>query len=69
MTQKDAVIRYIQENGSITTVEAFMDLGITRLASRIHDLTRDGYAFNRETTSAKNRYGETVHFTTYSLRD
>lgn len=66
MTQNERIVEYINEFGSITTLEAFTDLGITRLASRIHDLTEDGYQIRRETVKAKNRYGESVHYTRYS---
>ena len=69
MTQCDRIIDYIKQFGSITTNEAFTDLGITRLASRIHDLTVDGYDFERQTESGKNRFGEKVHYTRYSLRE
>lgn len=68
MTQNEKIINYIKHFGSITTMEAFTDLGITRLASRIHDLTEEGFEFHRETVSGKNRFGETVHFVRYSLR-
>ena len=69
MTQCDRIIDYIKRFGSITTIEAFTDLGITRLASRIHDLTEDGYDIERQTESGKNRFGEKVHYTRYSLRE
>ena len=68
-TQCQRIIDYIKKFGSITTIEAFTDLGITRLASRIHDLTVDGYDIERQTESGKNRFGETVHYTRYSLRE
>lgn len=68
MTQNEKIINYINHFGSITTMEAFTDLGITRLASRIHDLTEEGFEFHREMVSGKNRFGEPVHFIRYSLR-
>lgn len=37
------VLKYIEENGSITSLEAFEDLRILRLASRINDLKKLGY--------------------------
>lgn len=43
MTQCERIIKYINDFGSITTYQAFTDLGITRLASRIHDLSERGY--------------------------
>ena len=45
-----------------------IDLGITRLASRIHDLRELGIEIDSETIKGKNRYGETVHYTRYSLK-
>lgn len=67
MTQKERVIQYIKEYGSISTWEAFRDLGITRLAARVADLENDGYQVNREREAVKNRYGETTYITRYSL--
>lgn len=68
MTQCDMIINYIKEFGSITTLDAFRDLGVTRLASRIHDLKEQGYDFKRETIRSENRYGEPVHYMRYSLK-
>ena len=51
--------------GSITTFEAFSELGITRLASRIHDLTQDGYQIEREMITRKNRLGDYVSYKKY----
>lgn len=68
MTQCEKVIKYINRFGSITTLDAFKDLGITRLAARIHDLTDEGYEFDRKTESGKNRFGEKVYYTRYFLR-
>lgn len=68
MTQCERIIDYINTFGSITTLEAFTDLGITRLASRIHDLTEDGFEFDREMITSRNRYGEIVHYKRYSLK-
>ena len=67
-TQGQQVIEYIEMFGSITSMEAFADLGITRLAARIFELTEKGYDFDREQVASKNRFGENVNFTRYSLR-
>jgi hypothetical protein len=53
--------------GSISTLEAFNDLGVARLASRIHDLRRQGYIIDSETKTAKNRFGENTSFKVYRL--
>ena len=42
MTQNEQVLDYIKSNGSITSMEAFKKLGITRLSARIYDLRKAG---------------------------
>ena len=69
MTQCEKIVEYIREFGSITTMEAFTDLGITRLASRIHDLQSEGFNIEREIVKGKNRYGETIHYMRYSFKN
>ncbi len=67
MTQKQKILAYIKEYGSISTWEAFRDLGITRLASRVCDLEAEGIEIKRTKEAVKNRYGETTYITRYSL--
>lgn len=67
-TQNQRVVDYINRFGSITTLEAFNDLGVTRLASRICDLTKQGYEFDKQFESAKNRYGDSVSYVRYKFR-
>ena len=68
MTQKERVLRYIRDNGSITRAEGFTELGIVELPARICELQQMGYQFDRETMVRKNRYGEPIHYTKYSLK-
>lgn len=68
-TQRDRVLSYIQEFGSITRRESFVDLGVVELSSRIGELESMGYQFNRETETSKNRYGDSVSYTRYSLKE
>ena len=67
MNQKDRIIKYINDFGSITSLEAMRDLGITQLGARIDGLQKDGYTFKKEWERAKNRYGEDVDYKRYSL--
>lgn len=69
MTQCERILDYMRDWGGITTRDAFIDLGCTRLASRIHDLERMGYKIDRKTISARNRYGEKTYYTEYKLRE
>ena len=68
ITQCQRIIDYMRQFGSISTIEAFNDLGVARLASRIHDLKGQGYNIVSTMGTAKNRYGETVHFAVYRLK-
>lgn len=68
MTQRDRVIQYIKDFGSITRAEAFNELGIVELAARICELERMGYKFEKKTVYRENRYGEMIHFTKYTLK-
>lgn len=67
ITQCQRIIDYMRKFGSISTLEAFNDLGVARLASRIHDLKGQGYNIISETKTSKNRYGESVSFKVYRL--
>ena len=42
MTQHDQIINYMKEHGSITPYEAFLSLGITKLATRVSEMRRAG---------------------------
>lgn len=69
LTQCQRIIDYMRQFGSISTLEAFNDLGVARLASRIHDLKGQGYDIISETKTSKNRYGESVSFKEYRLAE
>lgn len=64
-TQCERVLKYIEDFGSITSLQAVSDLGCMRLASRINDLKRMGISIRKRSVKAKNRYGETVYFAEY----
>lgn len=69
MTQCEMIVKYCKDFGSITTMQAFRDLGVTRLASRICDLRKEGYEFTDEFVTSKNRYGEKVSYKRYKLKE
>ena len=68
-TQKDRILDYIRKFGSITSWEAYQDLGVMQLGARIDQLQKDGYQFKTEWEQKKNRYGEDVSFKRYYLAD
>ena len=56
MTQCQRIIEFISENGSITDDDA-RSLKIHRLASRVHELRKQGYNIVTDTLHGKNEYG------------
>lgn len=67
-TQCERILDFIEENGSITQIDALREFGCMRLASRISDLKRQGIPIKRTMESAKNRYGEPISYARYSLK-
>jgi hypothetical protein len=64
MTQCQRVLQFMDDYGSITTMQA-LEIGITRLASRIHDLRKSGVEIKSETIYGINRYGDMIHYSLY----
>ena len=69
MTQCEAIIKYIRDFGSITTRDAFLDLGIESLHRRMSDLKEGGYKFGFCWEIGKNRYGKKVKWKRYWFKD
>ena len=67
MTQQDRVLEYMQLRGSITSMEAFTNLGIVSLPRRICDLREQGHSIKVERVTYHNRYGEPTHYNRYQL--
>lgn len=65
--QGKRIIAHLLAYGTITAREAMTELGIMRLASRIHDLVKLGVPVKGETVEVVNRFGETVRVKEYSL--
>lgn len=68
-TQADRVLDYIKEFGSITSSEAFKDLGVTRLSARIFELRNKNIDIVSTFFTSKNRYGENCTYARYSLKE
>lgn len=68
-TQEERVLDYMQRFGSITTLDAFNDIGITRLSAKIFNLKKQGYTIIDEIIKVKNRFGEEGHVKKYMLAE
>lgn len=67
MTQHEAIIEYMKQNGSISPFEAFAFLGITKLSTRIGELIKAGYCIDKKREKHTNIYGKTTPYVRYSL--
>lgn len=56
-SQLKDVLEYMQQHGSITSMEAFEYFHITRLASCIHLLRKYGYEIVTTPVHGRNEYG------------
>lgn len=65
MTQHELILKHLDEFGSISPIEAFESYGITKLATRISEMTRQGVHFTRVMMTSENRYGEPVRYMRY----
>ena len=65
MNQHKAIMDYLEAHGSITPMQAFSELGITKLSTRVSEMIRRGYRVRKIPTAGKNRYGENVRYMRY----
>ena len=67
MTQKERIKKYLDDFGSITPMEAMVDLGVMRLAARISEMVRAGEPIVTEWETGENRYGQATRYARYRL--
>jgi hypothetical protein len=58
----------MEQFGSITTKQAFVDLGCTRLSEYIRQIRLERPVYD-ETISSKNRYGENVWYKKFYFKE
>ena len=69
LTNKERVLKYIEDFGSISSLEAFTELGNTRLSASIWLLRHeDGLEIESINETKKNRYGEKTTYARYYLK-
>lgn len=67
MTQNEAVLRHLLDNGNITSLEAMNKYGIMRLGARVYDLKKQGYPIKTFLRIGKSRNGESMVFAEYRM--
>ena len=68
-TQKAKIIFYLLNHPTLTPMEAFRELHITKLATRIGELIADGWQIEKGWEEHTNADGETSRYRVYSLSD
>ena len=69
MTQEQRILKHLKDYKHITSWEAIMEYGVTRISARIFNLKKQGYKIKTERISTKNRYGDSVSFAKYILEE
>lgn len=63
--QQFSILAFICANGSITPMDAYSELWITKLATRVSEMKAMGIRFDQEYESRENRFGKKVRFMRY----
>lgn len=67
VSQKKMVLDYIREFGSITPIEAFRDMGITRLSAIVFILKEEGHDIKADIEIGRSRFGNLTRYARYSF--
>lgn len=65
--QEQRILKYIEDHGSITALDAMRDIGVMRLSSRISEMRRKGINIQQRKEQTENRYGERCNIVRYWL--
>ena len=68
-TQQQAVLEWLQAGAGITSMEAFKELGVTRLSAIIFNLRKEGHDISSESVQVTNRFGGRSTIARYHLQD
>jgi len=68
-TQREMIMLYLKENGSITALDAMRDLGVLQLAARVAEIRERGVDIITELEGGRNRYGKKIRYARYRLRE
>ena len=66
-SQKEMIIKYMNDFGSITTYINERFICCTKLTTRISELRRDGFIIIGEPQTGTNRWGKSVKFNRYRM--
>ena len=64
--QHERILQYMDVHGSITPMEAFSELGITKLSTRVGEMIASGIKIEKQREKGRNRFGEKVSYMKYT---
>ena len=64
-TQRSEVLKYLIDNGTMTSKQAYEIFGAERLAAIVHYYRKHGHLIETIDCSGKNRYGEVTNYAKY----
>ena len=67
-TQKERILDYIEQFGSITPKEAWDELDISKLSTRVGEMIRDGVPIEKKEIVVKRPGGERTRYMAYSFK-
>lgn len=67
MGQKDRILKYLEEHGTITTLESVLNLGITDPQHYIMELRNENYNITDKWINGTNRVGRKIRYKRYRL--
>lgn len=65
--KKERLLKYFKKHKKITSLEAFNELGDTRLSATIFELRKDGYNISSRLIKVPTRWGKTTEVAEYRL--
>jgi hypothetical protein len=66
-SQKNAVLQYLLDGNTLTTIEAVDMFGCTRLPARISDYRKEGYRIADVWVENTTRYGTPTRYKAYKV--
>lgn len=68
-SQNTRVYAYMKKHGSITRIDAMLNLGVANLPARINELRASGVEIITDMVEGKNRYGEKCNHAVYRIKE
>lgn len=67
-TQCGRLVAYIEKHGSISTMQAIVELGIVNPAARVMELRAAGIKVITTMTEGRNRFDEPCRYAVYTIK-